>query len=127
LGCPVGDAQASLAAQQSFERGHMIWREADKTIFVLYSDGVWRSYADNWQEGMPELSCEGTPPSGLYLPKRGFGLVWCTERGVREGLGWALDQEYGVTIEWQAFERGEMLTTAEEGSVYVLFADGSFL
>jgi hypothetical protein len=123
----VSEVQAGFAAQQSFERGHMIWREADRTIFVFYSDGVWRSYADHWDEGMPELSCEGTAPSGLYLPKRGFGLVWCSEKGVREGLGWAVDQEYGVTIQWQAFERGEMLTTSQQGSVYALFGDGTFL
>ncbi len=127
LGCPVSGAQASFAAVQSFERGHMIWREADRTVFVLYSDGVWRSYADHWQEGMPELSCEAAPPSGLYLPKRGFGLVWCSEKGVKEGLGWALDEESGTSVEWQAFERGEMLTTSQGGSVYVLFADGTFL
>ncbi len=127
LGCPLGEAQASFAAQQSFERGHMIWREADRTIVVLYSDGEWRSYADHWQEGMPELSCEADPPSGLYLAKRGFGLVWCGEKGVKEGLGWALDEEYGVTIEWQAFERGEMLTTSQSGAAYALFEDGTFL
>ena len=127
LGCPLSEAQASFAAMQSFERGQMIWREADRTVLVLYGDGVWRSYADHWQESMPELSCEGTPPRGLYLPKRGFGLVWCSQKGVREGLGWALDEESGTSVEWQAFERGEMLTATEGGSVYVLFADGTFL
>jgi len=127
LGCPESTAQGGSAAEQSFERGLMLWREADKTVFVLFNDGVWRSYADHWQEGMPELSCDATPPDGLYLPKRGFGLVWCSEKGVREGLGWALDEESGSWVEWQPFERGEMLISGEGDAIYALFADGTFL
>jgi YVTN family beta-propeller protein len=127
LGCPQEEAWSGFAAEQPFERGHMIWRQADQTVFVLYDDGVWRSYADNWQEGMPDLSCEATPPSGLYQPKRGFGLVWCRETGARQGLGWALDEESGSAAEWQTFESGELITSSLLGSTLALFADGTFL
>jgi hypothetical protein len=114
-------------AEQAFERGHMIWREADRTIFVLYNDGVWRSFPDRWQEGMPEHSCEATPPGSLLQPKRGFGLVWCAEKGVKEGLGWAVGEERGYNNEWQVFERGEMIASGARAVIHALFADGAFL
>nr|MBC7244043.1 YncE family protein [Chloroflexota bacterium] len=127
LGCPTEEMQGGFIAEQPFERGYMIWREADRNIFVLYNDGQWHSFADQWQEGMPEYSCTATPPGGFLQPKRGFGLVWCAQRAVKEGLGWANTEERGNTTEWQAFERGQMIRSRIRPVVYVLFADGSFL
>jgi hypothetical protein len=63
----------------------------------------------------------------MLQPRRGFGLVWCVEEGVKEGLGWALDEEQGYTNEWQTFERGEMIISGAAQVIYALFADGSFL
>lgn len=127
LGCPTEQMQGGFVAEQPFERGYMIWREADRNIFVLYSAGQWRSFSDQWQESMPEYSCEATPPRGLLQPKRGFGLVWCEQRGVKEGLGWAITEELGNTTEWQAFEHGQMIRSRIHPVIYVLFADGSLL
>jgi hypothetical protein len=127
LGCPVQGMQSGFMAEQAFERGHLIWQEADRTIFVLYNDGVWRSFPDRWQEGMPEYSCDAVPPGSLLQPKRGFGLVWCSEKGVKEGLGWATDDERGYTNEWQVFERGDMIASGARAIIYALFADGTFL
>ncbi len=127
LGCATQEMQSAFMAEQSFERGHMMWREPDRTVFVLYNDGVWRSFADRWQEGMPDYGCEAPPPGNTLQPKRGFGLVWCVEEGVKEGLGWALDEEQGYTNEWQTFERGEMIVSGARHVIYALSADGSFL
>jgi len=126
LGCPSDQLRSGSMAEQSFERGLMVWSEADRTISVLYDDGVWSSVSDRWQDGMPELSCETAAPSGLQQPKRGFGLVWCTEPGVREGLGWAATQEQGSTNEWQAFDHGQMVLLQGGSAVYTLFSDGTF-
>ncbi len=127
LGCATQEMQSVFMAEQSFERGHMMWREPDRTVFVLYIDGVWRSFADRWREDMAEYGCEATPPGSMLQPKRGFGLVWCVEEGVKEGLGWALDEEQGYTNEWQTFERGEMIVSGAAQVIYALFADGTFL
>ncbi|MBM4428884.1 MAG: hypothetical protein FJ026_00865 [Chloroflexi bacterium] len=124
LGCPVGGPQSGPMAEQSFERGTMLWRSADHTVLVLYSDGIWRSFADHWSEGLPELSCAVSPPLGQQQPKRGFGLVWCVEPGVKEGLGWASEDEVGYAGEWQAFEHGHMLSSRAGDAVYVLFETG---
>jgi hypothetical protein len=113
-------------AEQTFERGHMIWRESDRIVFILYEQGEWHSVADQWQEGMPEYSCQGAPPAGLLQPKRGFGLVWCNETGVRDNLGWAFVEERGYTNQWQAFEHGEMVVSSGRGAILVWLDDGSW-
>jgi YVTN family beta-propeller protein len=126
LGCPSDELRSGLMAEQAFERGYMVWREADRAILVFYDDGVWRSVADRWQDGMPEISCEATAPSGLQQPKRGFGLVWCTEPGLKEGLGWAVGEEQGYTSEWQSFGHGQMMYLHGRSAIYALFSDGTF-
>ena len=126
LGCPSDGLRSGSMAEQVLERGQMIWREADRMILILYGDGAWRSIPDHWQDGMPEISCEATAPSGLLQPKRGFGLVWCTEPGVKEGLGWAVGEEQGLTNEWQAFDHGQMMLLPGRSAIYVLFNDGTF-
>jgi YVTN family beta-propeller protein len=127
LRCPTQAGQSGLIAEQAFERGLMLWREADRTVFVLYKDGQWRSFADRWQEGMSIYSCEGTAPADLLRPQRGFGLVWCAEQGVKEGLGWAVGDEKGYTDTWQLFEQGQMIVLGGQPSVYALLSDGTFL
>jgi len=126
LGCPSDELRSGFVAEQPFERGYMVWREADHTIFVFYDDGVWFGALDRWQEGMAELSCQAAAPSGLQQPKRGFGLVWCSGPGVKEGLGWALGEEQGQTDEWQAFENGQMMFLHGRSTMQVLYANGSF-
>ena len=113
-------------AEQAFERGYMIWRQWDQTIFVLYEDGIWRSFPDRWSEGMPEMSCQASPPDGRLQPKRGFGLVWCAENGVKEGLGWALEEERGYDGAWQIFEQGQMMSSEMRALFCALFYDGTY-
>ncbi len=126
LGCPSGELRSGAMAEQDFERGFMVWREADRTIFVFYDDGVWRRTHDDWQEGMPELACEATAPSGMQQPKRGFGLVWCTDAAARQGLGWAIKEEKGYSNEWQTFDNGEMMFLRGRSAIYALFSDFAF-
>ena len=127
LGCPAEEMHSSWMAEEPFERGYMLWREYDHTVFVFFNSGTWRSFADQWQEGMPEYDCAAPAPAGLLQPKRGFGLVWCREQGVSPGLGWAMREEQGYTNEWQLFERGQMIASGGRGTIYALFADGTFL
>lgn len=113
-------------AEQAFERGYMIWREWDHTIFVLYEDGIWRSFSDRWVEGMPEVSCRASPPDGRLQPKRGFGLVWCAEAGVAEGLGWALEEERGYQGAWQIFEQGQIVSSELRSLFSALLYAGTY-
>jgi hypothetical protein len=92
--CPYGTVVGN-AAYQAFGGGYMIWLEGNSTIYVLYADGRYESYADNFREGDPESDPSITPPEDLLQPVRGFGLVWRTYPAVRDGLGWALAPEDG--------------------------------
>ena len=94
---------------------------------MLWDDGFWQAFADLWQEGMPELSCQASPPAGMEQPKRGFGLVWCDQSSVRQGLGWALQEEYGYSSPQQAFERGSVVLDATGSIAVVLLDDGTLV
>ena len=126
LRCPLQELQSSVVAEQAFEHGSMLWRQADRSIWVFFNDGQWRSFADGWQEGAPDTSCEVTPPAGLQQPKRGFGLVWCKEPGVKEGLGWATGDEVSSSADWQPFEGGQIMASTARSLVLALFSDGHF-
>ena len=76
---------------------------------------------------MLDYACQAAAPAGRLLPKRGFGLVWCKDTGVKEGLGWATAEEAGSTAEWQVFQGGEMWLLSGQSALYALYADGSFV
>jgi hypothetical protein len=98
--CPTAPL-ISLAAEQHFEGGTMIWVEAEDTIYVLYAgEGMvspWNRFEDTWDESQRDRDPEIAPPPGLMQPIRGFGLVWREQPTVRDSLGWAIDNEKGFT------------------------------
>lgn len=71
----------------------MLWRGDTDNIYVLFNDGRWASYRNNWRDGDPEFTCgeSNSPPT----PVRGFGRVWCEQPGVRESLGAVTAAEIG--------------------------------
>jgi len=121
LGCATSSVAEISVAEQAFERGHMYWREDNRRIYVFYNTGRWQVYDDTWVEGQPEYACGG-PPSPP-TPKRGFGKVWCTRAGVREGLGGAKEAEHLTGAEVQSFTNGLILGTGWRS--WVLSSDGS--
>lgn len=128
LGCPTGAPEQPSMAEQSFERGLMIWMPGQIYALATESvDGQSRVYwplQDLWQEGMPADDPQMTVPDGRLQPIRGFGLAWRTSQPVRNALGWATVSEEGYTGTLQRFERGLMLTT-RTGAVYALVPDAT--
>ncbi len=125
LGCPLGEAgaQSVQVAYQPFENGMMIWvsqwsAQGQKAIYTLVQDGLYRRYADTWEEGQPESGGEA-PPEGRLEPVRGFGAVWREQPEVREWLGWALEPEHGGEGVIQLFQTGQMIYIAPLGQTYV--------
>lgn len=90
-----------------------------RQILVLFDDGTWTYFSDQWQEGMPELSCEASPPPGLWQPIRGFGLVWCREPGLRDRLGWALGSEIAFESLSQPFGEGSLVLHPQGGAIWI--------
>jgi len=134
IGCPTEDHRELNAASQDFERGYMVWREDERLTYVICEGSGWESYADRWQQGMPEQDPSyGPPPEGLIQPKRGFGLVWQENPAVRDGLGWALNEERQCDqADVQRFEHGLMLACTKDVvprakiHVFILFDDHTY-
>ena len=120
--CPYGTAVGS-AAYQAFSGGTMLWFEGDRTIYVLYADGRYESYPDDFREGDPESDRAIIPPDGLYQPVRGFGLVWRTHEQVRDGLGWGLAPEMAFQGWGQSYSGSGM----HNSGTFIRFVDGSVI
>jgi len=98
--CPLRAAALSPAAEQRFERGRMIWLDAEDAIYVFFdqdsgSNGRAQQFEDTWMPGELESDPEIVPPEGLYQPVRGFGKVWRDNPQIRDRLGWAIAPEQG--------------------------------
>ncbi|MEE8163357.1 MAG: zinc-ribbon domain-containing protein, partial [Anaerolineae bacterium] len=134
IGCPVEEYHVLTAISQDCKRGSLVWREEKNSIYVFYEGDGWESYSDRWQEGMPELDPSfGPPPEGVIQPKRGFGLVWQEHPEVREGLGWAFNEERACDeAHLQEFHWGLMLECTQfvmpkqKTRIFILFDDGTY-
>jgi hypothetical protein len=123
--CPAGPPQISNQVEQAFERGRMIWVDAQDRIYVIFDDGLtpaWAQYPDSFREGDPELDESLVPPPNLLQPVRGFGLVWRSNPRVQERLGWATTPEIAFEGMFQA--DSVELTVA---TLYLRGRDGSIV
>jgi len=127
LGCPIEPVRETWAAEQRFQFGGMLWQQDLNVIHIVYGNGTYELVVDQWEEGDPDYLCpeQGPAPTGLVMPKRGFGWHWCAAPAVRAGLGWALEEEQGYQATWQDFERGH-LQLNRENVLFVFFDDGTW-
>ncbi len=119
LGCANGPAQKGQWGWQAFQNGEMFWFGATGQILILYDDATWTIVQDFWHDGLPDLSCEATPPAGLWQPIRGFGMAWCQIPGVRDRLGWALGSELAFESTYQAFAEGSLISHPLGGALWL--------
>lgn len=142
-GCPTNPAQTIGGAGQMFlmqapgstvsnPPGYMIWSSDSRTIYVIpQGDSLTgRSealvYDDTWSEGMPEIppSCAGlTPPTGLQIPIRGFGKVWC-DNSLYDRIGFGYGSEKAVDLLIQEAERGLYISLPEVGNFVIDVVNG---
>lgn len=115
LGCPTGGAHITWSAWQPFDGGAMLWRDDTNQVTVFYNGSGWASLPDQWDQQSTPPS-RGAPPDGRQAPQRGFGSIWGNSEQVFNGLGWAVDQEKGVCLLVQDFERGFVLTKSSASS-----------
>lgn len=128
LGCPLEAAEDSEHfAYQALERGFLYADSRDenaKQVIAFFPNNTYRVFGDTWGEGDAEQTCAPYVRPGLYLPKRGFGLVWCNEPEV-QALGGGLAEERAVLLTMQKFERGKMWFVPDIGAV-ILYDDGTW-
>ena len=123
--CPAAPGQFSMQAEQTFQRGRMIWVETLDRIYVVFEDGrspAWAQYPDEFGEGVPERDDTLAPPPGLEQPVRGFGLVWRSNPRVQERLGWATSPEVPYEGMYQADSPEPSVAT-----IYLRLRDGGII
>jgi photosystem II stability/assembly factor-like uncharacterized protein len=146
VGCPTEAAQTRDGVWQLFlvqapdstgtaPDGYMIWRSDSRTIYVIpQGDTLAGStevmvYEDTWTEDMPEIppSCAGLiPPTGLQMPTRGFGKVWC-ENNLRDLIGFGYGSEKPTDLFIQEAERGLYMSVPEVGTFVIDVVNGRVL
>jgi hypothetical protein len=110
-------------ARQSFQRGQMIWRSDNRTIYLIDAKHRWRAYEDRWAEGQPESDPAIVAPPGIEQPLRGFGKVWREQLGgAQADVGWAVEKERGLTGIVQAWDLGMVFRFG--GETLILFNNG---
>lgn len=127
LGCPAGERKQTWAAEERFQLGRMFWQQDTGEIHITYDDGAFQVEPDQYHEGDPEYACPeaGPPPASLVMPRRGFGWHWCNTAGVRDALGWALEEEMGYDTVWQEFEHGHALQSRLD-HIFIFYDDGTW-
>lgn len=126
LGCPSGAVISLQSATQMYERGSMIWvNESGGLIYVLYGNGTFQRFPDTFIAGQDPDSGGEMPPAGLIEPVRGFGKVWRTMMGVRDGVGWGVTPEMGDTATIQEFATGRLIYLPTRGNILALTYSGS--
>ena len=116
----------------------MIWVEKSDTFYILFNSG-----AHPFDGRMvfitagplvlkPGASVDNRvgeePPTGLYEPVSGFGLLWRGEveglgLDLRQALGWAVEEEYGFQTKVQCQEQ----ETYSERTCYLLDGNSSVI
>jgi hypothetical protein len=108
--CPLGGATMGSGSILYFERGFMVWVEAQDAIYVFMNDAAfprWQVFNDAFDGTMPETdpSFDVNVPPMSWQPRRGFGLVWRQQVTVRERIGWAIQESetaYNVPMQSSA-------------------------
>ena len=137
--CPLPPHFTTVVAQH-FQRGLLLWFEASVSderrpvneIVVLFDDDQhsprWAILVDDWAPGMPEEDPDIVAPPELYEPVRGFGHAWRERPGLRDRLGWAIEEEFVVgdgAFQCASGKYGTCYVTGPDGIIFALEPNGS--
>lgn len=94
-GCPTTVGAVGSGAFQAFERGFMVYVNANglNTVYGLQTGGnMYISYPNGW-DGTTAYTCASSPPAGLLAPQDMFAWLYCTTNapigGWSQAVGWA--------------------------------------
>jgi hypothetical protein len=96
---------STQAAYEPFERGFMIWRQDNQTIYALINGAGFSLYQYDSYISLP--SPTDIAPAGRYTPINGFGKVWNGEvyfgALIRDKVGWATAPEQAYTAQVSSY------------------------
>lgn len=136
MGCAIDIAHFNPIAINEFGEGpdydrFMLWFSSENNIYVLFPNGEYEVFPDEWEEGDPTFTCNpleeeaDSPP----LPRRGFGKLWCENPEIQEALGFVEHEERLCqhSVE-QRFEKGRLVACFEPASVryFRILDDGTW-
>ena len=124
---PAGGVR-TLAADQVFQNGYMLWREDADRIYILYNNRTQQSFRDDFVEGTDPDNRGLIPPApNLQEPRRGFGKVWHEKLGgPGAAVGWATEREVGFELVVQDFEGGMIFWRDRVGTVVADWDEGTW-
>lgn len=135
LGCPVENMEGGIgqSVEQKFQNGSMFYFAPRELIYVLagFENGNWLSFEQAALADQPTPTPAPPPAAGLYVPVRGFGLVWGYYENVRNQLGYGVEPEQGPLEGARQRFQGGTLLYSQRGlgrgkTLYALYEDGSF-
>lgn len=135
IGCPVEPEQGGVGtlAEQRFEGGSMLYFQPIEAIYVFIGvgNGRWARFEQDELAQLATPTPAPSPGTDLYIPERGFGLVWAYNAEIRRQLGYAVAPEGGLFEgAYQPYQNGAMLYSGNGlgrgKTLYVLYSDGTF-
>jgi hypothetical protein len=136
--CPTAVGAIADGAYQTFERGIMLWTNANglNKVYALFNtNNVFQAVLSGWDGQTLNWTLQpATPPSGLYLPTRQFRWVYINAPlpTVVSGtwlqtMGWATISEANTTNRTIQYEQttNALYIDAPDGSVYRLVGGDS--
>lgn len=117
-------------AYQPFEGGFMLWRSDTGMIYAVdYDGGVFRVPVSDYS-ALGEDAVSEDPPPGRVKPISGFGRVWGNIDGVRDALGWGLQDEQGYALTIRpavtATDLDDIAIILPSGTFVVIRTDGTW-
>jgi hypothetical protein len=124
--CPDAEAQVTRVIEEPFERGRMLYIEANNQVYSLFNDGeapAWVTFPNRYDPAVhAESEASFVPPPGFVQPLAILGFVWRGNDVVRNRLGLATQPE---AVYEGAFQQA--ITPDGREAVYVSSVDGSVL
>lgn len=129
--CADEEAVQTRMIEQVFQRGRMLYVEADDQLFALFNDGrepAWLRFTNRYD---PEIHAESepnfVPPPGFFQPLRELGFLWRGNEVVRNRLGLGIEEASAYQGLRQTLTRGGETTlylTSADGRVLEILPDG---
>ena len=128
--CAMNPPLVSAGAFLQFQNGAMLWVAKQDAIYVLYDSANpprWQVFNDTFVDGMADTDpAFNNAPPFTFQPRRGFGLLWRSQSGMRDRLGWAVTEaEVPFTPQLQLGSDGMIFIGDNRGGVYSLSPDTS--
>lgn len=128
---PATQTISTYAAYQDYQRGFMIWRADNEAVYVFQyqgsSGGTYTIYPISSYRNLPNNPIADNPPStGLVKPINAFGRIWGNSAAVRNGTGWAINNEQGYSTSVAVADGIVETMTVPNGGTIVLTRAGQW-